>query len=184
MRKNYRKSRVEEVTKNYRINEAITAAEVRLVDERGEHKGVVSLEEALQISRDAELDLIEIEPKASPPVCKITDYGRLRYNQDKELKKQRAKQKKVEVKGIRLSLRISEHDRDVRLAQAARFLQQDDKIRIEMVLRGRERQRGDMAREIIQQFVKDLEVKGFPLSTENPVTIQGGRLSTVLGAKK
>ncbi len=184
MRKNYRKSRVDEVKRDYRINEAITAPEVRLIDENDGHKGVVSLQEALEISRTAELDLVEIEPKGNPPVCKIIDYGRLKYSQEKELKKQRAKQKKVEVKGVRLSLRISEHDLDVRLLQAARFLEQNDKIRIEIVLRGRERQRGDMARDIIKQFVKDLESKGFPLGVESPITIQGGRLSTVLGAKK
>ncbi len=184
MRKNYRKSRIDEVKKNYKTNEAISAPEVRLIDEEGGHKGVVSLEEALTLARTMELDLVEIEPTAKPPVCKIIDFGRLRYAQEKELKKQRARQKKVETKGIRLSLRIGQHDLEVRIAQSAKFLEQNDKVRLEVVLRGRERQRGDMAREIIQNFIKELEGKGFALAIESPITLQGGKMSTVLGLKK
>lgn len=183
MRKNYRKSRPEPIKKHYRTNEAIRAESVRLIDEEGEHKGVMPLAEALQIARDLELDLAEIEPTANPPVCKIVDVGKLRYQQEKELKKQRAKQKKVEVKGIRLSLRISDHDRAVRVSQAAKFLEQNDKVKLEMVLRGRERQRGSMARDIIKDFIGELEAKGFSLGTEAPIAMQGGRLSTVIGVK-
>ncbi|MBI2483907.1 translation initiation factor IF-3 [Candidatus Uhrbacteria bacterium] len=183
MRKNYRKSRPEPIKKHYRINEAIRAESVRLIDEEGEHKGTMPFAEALKIARDLELDLVEIEPTADPPVCKIVDVGKLRYQQEKELKKQRAKQKKVEVKGIRISLRISDHDRAVRVSQAAKFLEQNDKVKLEMVLRGRERQRGGMARDIIKDFISELEAKGFSLGTETPVSMQGGRLSTIIGLK-
>ncbi|MBI4272386.1 translation initiation factor IF-3 [Candidatus Uhrbacteria bacterium] len=185
MRKNYRKSRADDLPKrDYRLNEAISASEVRLIDENGEHKGVVSLQEALLLAHATELDLVEIEPTAKPPVCKIIDFGRLRYAQEKELKKQRARQKKVEVKGIRLSLRIGDHDRGIRVAQSVKFLEQNDKVRLEVVLRGRERQRGDMARELIQNFIKDLESKGLALLIESPITMQGGKMSAVLGLKK
>jgi len=183
MRKNYRKARVEPLRKNYRSNEAIRAESVRLIDEANEHKGVMPLADALKIARDLELDLVEIEPTADPPVCKIVDSGKLRYQQEKELKKQRAKQKKVEVKGIRLSLRISDHDRAVRISQAAKFLEQNDKVKLEMVLRGRERQRGAMARDIIKDFITELETKGLSINSEAPVAMQGGRLSTVIGVK-
>jgi translation initiation factor IF-3 len=184
MRKNYRKSRADALPqKNYRLNEAILAPEVRLIDDQGEHRGVVSRQEALQLAHGAELDLVEIEPTAQPPVCKIIDYGRLKYAQEKELKKQRARQKKIEIKGIRLSLRIGDHDRDVRLVQSAKFLEQNDKIRLEVVLRGRERQRGDMAKGVIQNFINALEHKGFTLVVESPITLQGGKMSTVLAGK-
>ncbi len=185
MRKNYRKSRADDLPKkNYHLNETISAPQVRLIDENDEHKGVVSIQEALQLAHTAELDLVEIEPTAHPPVCKIIDFGRLRYAQEKELKKQRARQKKVEIKGIRLSLRIGDHDRDVRIAQSAKFLEQNDKIRLEVVLKGRERQRGGMAKEIIQNFIKELENKGFAIAVESPIALQGGKMSAVLGVKK
>lgn len=185
MRKNYRKSRADDLPKkNYRLNEAIFAPEVRLIDDAGEHKGIVSIQEARAQAQTAELDLVEIEPTAQPPVCKIIDFGRLRYSQEKELKKQRARQKKVEIKGVRLSLRIGDHDRGVRMSQAAKFLEQNDKIRLEVVLRGRERQRGDMAKEIIEKCIKELEGKGFSLVIESPITQQGGKMSAVVGEKK
>ena len=185
MRKNYRRAVQQPQTKSYRTNRAITAAEVRLLDENDEHIGVVLIEEALQRASDAELDLIEIEPKANPPVVKIMDHGKLKYTLEKELRKQKARQKKVEVKGIRLSLRIGAHDRDVRLGQAKRFLEDNDKVRVEIVLRGRERAHIDLAKSIIGQFVESIkDVTEGAIMTESPITVQGGRLNTIIGLKK
>ena len=186
MRKNYRRAVQQPQTKAYRTNKSITAPEVRLLDENDEHVGVVTLEEALQRASDSELDLIEIEPKANPPVCKLMDHGKLKYSLEKELRKQKARQKKVEVKGIRLSLRIGAHDRDVRLGQAKRFLEQNDKVRVEIVLRGRERAHTDLAKSIISQFVESLKAmtEGGTVATESPITVQGGRLNSIIGLKK
>lgn len=185
MRKNYRRAVSQPKTLVYRVNQQITAQEVRLLDENGEHIGVIPFEEALRKAQEMELDLIEIEPKANPPVCKLMDYGRLKYSLEKDLRKQKARQKKVEVKGIRLSLRIGQHDLDVRLGQAQRFLEQNDKVRLEMVLRGRERQHGDLARTIIAQFIATLKEKmDANIATESPITAQGGRLNTIIGIKK
>ncbi len=185
MRKNYRRAaRDQRQKKDYRSNTSITAPEVRLIDENGEHAGVVTIEDAVRRAQELEMDLIEIEPKAEPPVCKIMDFGKLRYEMEKELRKQKARQKKTEVKGIRLSLRIGQHDRDVRLGQAQKFLEQDDKVKLEMVLRGRERQHADLARTIISEFVASLEERGVPVALEAPISVQGGRLSAVIGAKK
>lgn len=185
MRKNYRRAAPQPQTKSYRTNRAITAPEVRLLDENDEHVGVVPLEEALKRAAASELDLIEIEPKANPPVCRIMDHGRLKYTLEKEMRKAKARQKKVEVKGIRLSLRIGAHDRDVRIAQSKKFLEQNDKVKIEMSLRGRERAHGDLAREIIAQFIALIkeQVEG-TIIVESPISVQGGRLNTIIGLKK
>ena len=184
MRKNYRKAQ-KQPTVQYRTNEAITASEVRLLDENGEHVGVVSLSEAMERAKNLELDLIEIEPKADPPVCKITSFGKLKYILEKELRKQKAKQKKVEVKGIRLSLRIGQHDLMVRQAQAKKFLEQNDKVRLEIVLRGRERQHTDLAKSIVKQFIDALRKEFGPaIAVDQDISLQGGRLSTTIGLKK
>jgi translation initiation factor IF-3 len=183
MRKNYRKA-VVQPKRQYRINEAITVPEVRLIDEHDTHIGVVSTQEARAQARGMELDLVEIQPQANPPVCKIIDFGKLKYSEEKELRKQKAKQKKTEVKGIRLSLRIGQHDIAVRLAQAKKFLEQNDKVRVELGLRGRERQHGALARKIIEDFVKAIEQEhGIPTYVEAPISMQGGRLSVIIGKK-
>lgn len=184
MRKNYRRAqRDTRQKKDYKTNAAITAPEVRLIDENGEHAGVLTLEKAIARAQELEMDLIEIEPTAQPPVCKIMDFGKLRYEMDKEMRKQKAHQKKTEVKGIRLSLRIGQHDRDTRLGQAQKFLEQNDKVKLEMVLRGRERQHTDLAKSIITDFIASLEKRGLTVVLESPVSIQGGRLNAIIGPK-
>ncbi|MBI4239528.1 translation initiation factor IF-3 [Candidatus Uhrbacteria bacterium] len=184
MRKNFRRAPTQAPTRTYRTNRAITALEVRLLDENNEHVGVVPLEEALQRAQEVESDLVEIEPKAVPPVCKIMDYGKLKYTLEKELRKARARQKKTEVKGLRISLRIGQHDLEVRIAQAKKFLEGNDKVKLEMVLRGRERQHTNLARDIMSQFVKRLEEEGVPANMESPISMQGGRLNVIIGSKK
>lgn len=182
MRKNYRKAQVQP-KRTYRINEQITASEVRLIDDEGTYIGVLPFQEALQKAREAEADLIEINPGAEPPVCKIQDFGRLKYNDEKELRKQKAHQKKVEVKGIRMSVRIGKHDLDVRVNQAQKFLEQNDKVKLEIVLRGRERQHADLARETLQLFLGALQEAGVATVIESVPTLQGGRFSTIIGPK-
>lgn len=183
MRKNYRKAQVQPKRK-YRVNEQITVPEVRLIDEEGAYIGILSVQDALQKAREAEADLIEINPGAEPPVCKIQDFGRLKYNEEKELRKQKARQKKVEVKGIRMSVRIGKHDLDVRVNQARKFLEQNDKVKLEIVLRGRERQHADLARETLQVFLAALQEDGIAATTESSPALQGGRLTTIISQKK
>ncbi len=137
---------------------------------------------AMAMAQDQGLDLIEVNPLANPPVVKIVDYSKLKYQEEKERRKERAKQHKIEIKGIRLSLRISEHDRDVRVHQAEKFLGQNDKVRIELILRGRERQHTALAKEIIEEFIQKVAVI-IPVTVEQVVTIQGGKLSAVIAKK-
>jgi len=156
--------------------------QVRLIDETGQNIGVIDTAKALAMAREKGLDLIEVSPLAKPPVAKIVDYSKLKYQEEKERRKEKAKQKKVEVKGIRLSLRISEHDKEVRIKQAEKFLNQDDKVKLEMILRGRERQHKDLARDIINKFIEAVD-KTIPVSVEQSINIQGGKLSALIAKK-
>lgn len=163
----------------YRVNEWIRAPEVRLIDETGAHLGIVPTAQAIATARERELDLVEVQPLAQPPVAKILNYSKIKYEEGKERKRERAKQKKVEVKGVRLSLRISKHDTETRLTQAQKFLNDNDKVRIELILRGRERQHKDLAEKIIQNFINSIH-QTIPVKVEQGVTALGGKLSTII----
>lgn len=134
------------------------------------------------MAQDKGLDLVEVSPLADPPVAKIVNYSKLKYQEEKERRKEKAKQKKVEIKGIRLSLRISDHDKEVRIKQAEKFLNQDDKVKLEILLRGRERQHADLAKEIINKFVEEVD-KLVPTAVEQPINRQGGKLSIVIAKR-
>jgi translation initiation factor IF-3 len=177
-RPNYKASQF----KKHRINQFIRVPQVRLIDETGQNFGVVSTSEALAMAQEKGLDLVEVSPLAQPPVAKIVDYSKLKYQEEKERRKEKAKQKKIEVKGIRLSLRISEHDKDTKAKQAEKFLNQDDKIKIEIILKGRERQHADLAREIINKFISSINGL-IPINIEQPLNIQGGKLSALIAKK-
>lgn len=146
------------------INNQIRADKVRVIDETGKQLGVIGLGEALQTARERNLDLIQISEKADPPVCKLMDYGKYLYWQEK---KERGviKHKGSEIKGIRLTFNISQHDLETRVNQAAKFLGKGDKVRVEMILRGREKGLSDFAINKIKQFFETLE-KQMPIKIE------------------
>ena len=112
-------------------------------------------------------------------MAKIVDYAKLKYEEEKERRKEKAKQKKIEIKGIRLSVRIGAHDMDVRLRQALNFLEDGDKIKIELILRGRERRQTDLAKETVEKFVTALR-ENREIKIEQPIKIMGGRLSAII----
>lgn len=172
----------QETVKDFRVNQRIRAQILRVIDENGEMLGEMSLTQALQKANEVGLDLVEVSPKAEPPVAKIIDYGQHRYQMEKLLKKQKSRQKKVDIKGIRLSLRISEHDKTTRLNQAKKFLTGGNKLKIDLILRGRERQMKDLAKEIINNFIAEL-AKETPIAVEQPLDFQGGRLSIIVLTK-
>ena len=126
--------------------------------------------EALQMAREKELDLVEIAPKAQPPVCKIMDYGKYQYQQSKQERLSKAKQKKIEVKGIRIGFRTDSHDLEFKKNQAEKFLKKGDKVKVEIRLRGREKAHQDLARKNLHDFLKiiaipykmEQEIKRFP----------------------
>lgn len=160
------------------MNRDIRVPEVRLVDENGENVGVVTTEDALQRAIAADLDLVEVSPLARPPVAKILSFHTFKYQKEKEVQRQKAKQKKQELKGVRLSLRIGTHDREVRLEQAIRFLDEGNKLKVELPLRGRENQHTDLATQLMQGFVDDLK-KSFQITLEQPIQKLGNRLSVI-----
>jgi len=139
------------------INRQIRAREVRVVDETGKQLGVVSLDKALQEAEERNLDLIQVTEKVEPPVCKIMDFGKYLYREKKKEKQTVKKQKGGELKGIRLRFNISQHDLETRARQTEKFLGQGNKVRVEMVLRGREKYLGNFAREKINKFLEILQ---------------------------
>ena len=130
------------------------------------------------MAREKGLDLIEIAPNIRPPVCRIIDYGKYQYQKSKKEKEQKSKQKRIEVKGIRISLRIGQHDLETRTKQAEKFLNKGHKVRIEIILKGREKNLIDMAKEKLNQFIKTI-----PLETkiEQEIRKQPRGLSVVIG---
>lgn len=154
----------------HRTNERIRAWKVLVIDESGEMLGEMNPGDALQIARGKELDLVEVSPKANPPVCRIMDYGKFQYQQSKQDRLAKAKQKKVEIKGIRIGIRTDEHDLNFKKNQADKFLKKGNKLKIEIILRGREKAHQGLARETLVQFIKQIqtpyrieeEMKRFP----------------------
>jgi len=171
-----------EETVVYRANEQILAPEVRVIDEEGKPIGVIATAAAISTAHERGYDLVEVSPKATPPVCKFLDYGQFKYQKEKEQRIQKARAKKVDVKGIRLSVKMGQHDLDIRRQQAEEFLAGGDKLRIEIMLRGREKEHGDLAFERIREFCKQLEQK-YQLAVEQPTTRAGGNVSTIVGRK-
>ena len=137
------------------INNQIRAKEVRVIDETGQQLGVMSLPAALQKAKESNSDLIQVTEKVEPPVCKIMDHGKYLYQQKK--KEKNIKPKGGEMKGIRLSFNISEHDMEMRAHQTEKFFKEGDRVRIEVRLRGREKALGDYARKKVAKFLEILQ---------------------------
>ncbi|MPL82302.1 Translation initiation factor IF-3 [bioreactor metagenome] len=126
------------ISKDLRINDEIRAREVRLVGEEGEQLGIVQLRDAQRIAAEKSLDLVEIAPTAKPPVCKIMDYGKYKYEQAKRDKEARKKQKTMEIKEVKLRPNIEDHDFETKARNAQRFLNDGDKVKVTIMFRGRE----------------------------------------------
>lgn len=170
------------VEPQFKANEHIKSPEVRVIDENAKNIGVLATSEALALAKERGFDLVEVMPNAEPPIAKFLDYGQFKYEKEKEARKQKAHAHKVEVKGIRLSIRIGEHDRDVRRDKAKEFLEEGDRVQVEIILRGRERQFVDLARQVIDRFVSDLDM-AVGIKIDQPFSRQGGRLTVVVAKK-
>lgn len=138
------------------INEQIRDKEVRLIGEDGEQLGVLSAKDAQKLAREANLDLVKISPNAKPPVCKIIDYGKFRYEQTKREKENKKKQNIVTLKEVRLSPNIEEHDIETKMKNARKFLESGDKVKVSVRFRGRELAHTAIGRVILLDFAKDL----------------------------
>ncbi|GEM_PF-828807 len=140
--------------KDLKINLEIRAPLVFLIDEEGKPLGKYALSEALRIARERGYDLAEVGPGATPPVCRLLDYGKYKYQAEKQLRKQRSAAKSGGIKEIRLSYKIEAHDREVRVKATRRFIQDGDKVKITLILYGRQRMFADIARQNMEEFRK------------------------------
>ena len=140
-----------------RVNSAITAAAIRLIDERGANVGVVPREKALIMADEAGLDLVEISPQADPPVCKILDYGKFKYEAQKKRAVARKKQKVTEVKEIKLRPNINSHDYEVKMRSMVKFLGEGDKVKVTLRFRGREMTHTELGMKVLDRVRDDLE---------------------------
>ncbi len=184
MRRSWKKAKPK-IEKHFYTNEQIRAEKVFLIGEDGEQIGEIDTAKALHIAKELELDLVEVNPTAKPPIAKILDYGQFKYESEKKAHKQRMQQKKVDTKEIRLSVRISKHDFEFRMAQAKKFLEKGNKLKIDLILKGREKAHPEKAVETIKGFVAELDaVEDFNLQREQDLTKQGGRFNILLVNKK
>lgn len=139
------------------INERIRDKEVRLISETGEQLGIMPAKEAIKLAREAELDLVKIAPGAKPPVCKIIDYGKYRYELARKEKEAKKKQKTMEVKEVRLSPNIDKNDLNTKANQARKFLVKGDKVKVTLRFRGREMAHISYSKQILDSFYELLE---------------------------
>jgi translation initiation factor IF-3 len=160
-----------------RVNERIRAREVRLIDENGESMGVMPPPRALDIARERDLDLVEVSPNANPPVCKLMDYGRYKYEQAKKENEARKNQKTVTLKEIRLSPRTDEHDVDVKTRKIQEFLAEGDRVRVSIKFRGAEMRHPDIGRKLLDSIAEVL--KGSAVIERTPV-MEGKMMSMIV----
>ncbi len=165
----------------HQINEEIKDKEVRLIDAEGEQLGVVSSARALEIANERGLDLVKIAPKSVPPVCRVMDYGKFRFEQQKREKEARKKQHVVEIKEIRLSPGIDTHDVEVKVKHAVKFLKSGDKVKVSVRFRGREIAHSSIGVEILKGFAEKCEEFG---TVEKQPKLEGKQMIMFLAPKK
>lgn len=162
------------------INEQIRDKEVRLIGENGEQLGIMSAKDAYKMARDAELDLVKIAPTAKPPVCKIIDYGKFRFEQAKREKEARKNQRVVEIKEVRLSLNIDTHDFETKRNHALRFISEGNKVKASIRFRGREMGHPELGLEIMRRFADAMSEVA---NVEKPAKLEGRTMLMFLAPK-
>ena len=167
----------EKRTRGPRINESIIASEVRVISSTGEQLGILSVREALNRAEDEGFDLVEISPNATPPVCKIIDYGKLKYKEQKSKKEAKKKQKTIEIKEIKMRAGIDKHDYNVKIKALSKFIGGGNKVKISMRFRGREIEHQDLGFNLLSKLTQ--EVSGFA-DVEVPPKREGRQIMMVL----
>lgn len=163
-----------------RVNDQIESAKVRLIDQDGEMVGVVSLHQGLQMAYEAGLDLVEVSPNADPPVCKLLDIGKYKYELQKKQNEQRKKQKVIQVKEIKMRPGIDDHDYDVKKRSMLRFLEEGDKVKITLRFRGREMVHQELGARVLERVKADL---GELAKVESAPRMEGRQMTMVVGPK-
>ncbi|MBL8682635.1 MAG: translation initiation factor IF-3 [Myxococcales bacterium] len=163
-----------------RVNHRIRVPEVRVIDDSGAQLGIMSSSEALRLAQDRGLDLVEVNPKAEPPVCKVMDYGKFKYEEKKKANEQRKRQTTVEIKEVKVRPKTDEHDLDTKIKHIKRFLEEGNKAKITVRFRGREVTHPEKGREVVDDIIKALE--GLIVVEQMPV--MEGKAMTALIAPK
>jgi translation initiation factor IF-3 len=148
---------VQPINKKFRINAEITAGEVRLLDKNGEMLGVVKIREAIEMALQANLDLVELSPNAKPPVCKITDFGKMRYEMQKKAADSKKKQKHTEMKEVKFSVNIGKGDYDFKVKHIIKFLNHKDKVKVSLRIKGREITHLELAEKIMTDIIAEVQ---------------------------
>jgi len=163
-----------------RINRRILASEVRVIGEDGEQIGILRTDKAIQLAEEQNLDLVEVSPKAVPPVCRIMDYGRFKYEQSKKAKEERKRQTVVKLKEVNLRPKTDEHDVDFKVDHIKRFLSEGNKVKLSVVFKGREISHPDQGRKILERVVKEVAQEGV---IEQMPIMEGKRMLMILAPK-
>jgi len=163
-----------------KINEEIRAREVRVVGSNGDQLGVMLTREALRIAGEQHLDLVEVAPTAKPPVCRIMDFGKFKYEQQKRDKEAKKKQKVVTVKEVKLRPNIEDHDFNVKLKNAQRFLQDGDKVKVTIMFRGRELSHPELGKQVLLKMAAELKEM---VNVEREPKLEGKNMIMILAAK-
>lgn len=169
---------------NTRVNEQIRARQVRVIDEEGEQLGIMSPEDAYKEAQERGLDLVEVAPKAEPPVCRLIDYGKYRYQQSKRQKEARKHQHTITVKEIKYRPKIDEHDFDFKTKHVREFLQEGNKVKITIMFRGREMAHPEFGKKILERVIEDTEDLIQDDHDLNRVRLEGRTMSLVLSPNK
>ncbi|MBD3878615.1 MAG: translation initiation factor IF-3 [Quinella sp. 1Q5] len=163
-----------------RINDEIRIREVRVTDANGESLGIMPTREALRLAEEKHLDLVEVAPKARPPVCRIVDFGKYRYEQQKREKEVRKKQKIITIKEVKLRPNIEQHDFEVKLKSAQRFIEEGNKVKLTIMFRGRELSHPELGGEILDKLAKALEEV---VTVERAAKLEGKNMTMILSPK-
>jgi translation initiation factor IF-3 len=163
------------------INERIRFPKIRVIDAEGQQLGIMTPREALRIAEERELDLVLVSDKADPPVCRIMDYGKFKFEQEKKAREARKKQHTVDIKEVKMRYKIEEHDYQVRINHAERFLKDGDKVKATVMFRGREIQHAHLAKELLDRMAKDLEAVA---EVQQAPKTEGRNMTMVIAPKK
>jgi len=165
------------IQKRTRVNQQIRISPIRVVDADGNQLGIIPTEKAMEIAGEQGLDLVEVAPQASPPVCRIMDYGKYKYEDSQKTKKARKKQHVVQVKEIKLRPKIETHDFEFKMRHAQDFLEKDNKVKVTLMFRGREITHLDIARRVMERFAQGLSEVA---AIEAPIKKEGRNMVMVL----
>jgi len=168
------------IKKFIRTNDKIRVPQVRLIGPDGNQLGVVSIQKAQELANQADLDLVEVAPSANPPVCRIIDFSKFKYDQEKKEREAKKHQKQGKLKEIRLKPNIDDHDYETKVKQAIAFLKKKDKVKINLFFRGRQMEHRDLGRKVLDKFIIDTQNDG---TLEKDPALEGRVISMVIAPK-